>query len=43
VALARLKPLLESDAVLKVGQNAKYDLNVLARFGIMWAPSTTRW
>jgi DNA polymerase-1 len=30
-----LKPLLESDAVLKVGQNAKYDLN-LARFGIMW-------
>jgi len=32
-ALARLKPLLESDAVLKVGQNAKYDLNVLARAG----------
>lgn len=30
-ALARLKPLLESDAVLKVAQNAKYDLNVLAR------------
>jgi DNA polymerase-1 len=38
VALARLKPLLESDAVLKVGQNAKYDLNVLARFGIHVAP-----
>jgi DNA polymerase-1 len=37
-ALARLKPLLESDAVLKVGQNAKYDLNVLARFGITVAP-----
>jgi DNA polymerase I len=37
-ALARLKPLLESDAVLKVGQNAKYDLNVLARHGIMVAP-----
>lgn len=33
-ALARLKPLLESDAVLKVGQNIKYDLNVLARHGI---------
>ena len=32
-ALARLKVLLESDAVLKVGQNAKYDLNVLARAG----------
>jgi len=38
VALARLKPLLESDAMLKVGQNAKYDLNVLARFGITVAP-----
>ncbi|MDG2005437.1 MAG: DNA polymerase I, partial [Novosphingobium sp.] len=32
-ALARLKPLLESDAVLKVGQNIKYDLNVMARAG----------
>ena len=32
-AMARLKPLLESDAVLKVGQNAKYDLPVLARAG----------
>ena len=38
VALARLKPLLESDAVLKVAQNAKYDLNVLARHGIKVAP-----
>ncbi len=37
-ALAMLKPLLESDAVLKVGQNAKYDLNVLARHGIDVAP-----
>ena len=37
-ALARLKPLLESDAVLNIGQNAKYDLNVLARFGIHVAP-----
>lgn len=37
-ALARLKPLLESDAVLKVGQNAKYDLNVLARYGITVGP-----
>jgi DNA polymerase-1 len=32
-ALARLKPLLESDAVLKVGQNIKYDLNILTRAG----------
>ncbi len=37
-ALARLKPLLESDAVLKIGQNAKYDLNVLARHDIAVAP-----
>jgi len=37
-ALQRLKPLLESDAVLKIGQNAKYDLNVLAQHGIAVAP-----
>jgi DNA polymerase-1 len=37
-ALAMLKPLLESDAVLKIGQNAKYDLNILARHGIAVAP-----
>jgi len=37
-ALAKLKPLLESDAVLKVGQNIKYDLNVMARYGIRVAP-----
>ena len=37
-ALARLKPLLESDAVLKIGQNAKYDLNVMARYGIAVGP-----
>ncbi len=37
-AMARLKPLLESPAVLKVAQNAKYDLAVLARHGIKVAP-----
>lgn len=37
-ALAMLKPLLESDAVLKVGQNAKYDINIFARHGIHVAP-----
>ncbi len=37
-ALAALKPLLESDAVLKIGQNIKYDLNVLARHEIHVAP-----
>ncbi len=30
-AYAALRPLLESDAVLKVGQNVKYDINILAR------------
>ena len=37
-ALAALKPLLEDEAVLKVFQNGKYDLNVLARVGINVAP-----
>ncbi len=37
-ALVRLKPLLESDAVLKIGQNIKYDLNVMARHGIAVSP-----
>lgn len=37
-ALARLKPLLESDAVLKIGHNAKYDVNVLAQHDITVAP-----
>ncbi|WP_374406788.1 DNA polymerase I [Pelagerythrobacter sp.] len=37
-ALTLLKPLLESDAVTKIGQNIKYDLNVLARHGIAMGP-----
>jgi DNA polymerase-1 len=37
-ALARLKPLLEDRSVLKVAQNAKYDLAVLSRYGIDVAP-----
>jgi len=36
--LATLKPLLEDDAVLKVLQNAKYDVKVLARYGIDVSP-----
>jgi DNA polymerase-1 len=32
--LARLKPLLEDSARHKVGQHMKYDINVLARYGI---------
>ncbi|WAT17380.1 DNA polymerase I [Aurantiacibacter sp. MUD11] len=37
-ALAAIKPLLESDAVIKIGQNIKYDINVLARCGIAVEP-----
>ncbi|MXO65442.1 DNA polymerase I [Altericroceibacterium endophyticum] len=37
-ALELLKPLLESEAVLKIGQNIKYDINVLARHDIAVAP-----
>ncbi len=36
--LARLKTLLENPAVLKVGQNLKYDYLVLSRHGIEIAP-----
>ncbi|HEY2051602.1 MAG TPA: DNA polymerase I [Caulobacteraceae bacterium] len=37
-AIARLKPLLEDPAVLKVGQNAKYDIAVLSRYGVDVGP-----
>jgi len=37
-ALATLKPMLEDDSVLKVFQNGKYDMNILARVGIDVAP-----
>jgi len=36
--LARLKPLLEDDAVLKVGQNLKYDALVFLQRGIRLGP-----
>ena len=36
--IAKLKPLLEDPAVLKVAQNAKYDMAVLDRHGIKVAP-----
>jgi len=38
VALAKLKPLLEDPAVLKIGHNLKYDMIVLSRCGIDVAP-----
>ncbi len=37
-ALARLKPMLEDPAVLKIGQNIKYDMLVLGRYGIALGP-----
>ncbi len=37
-ALALLKPLLEDPAVLKIGQNMKYDAKIFARLGITVAP-----
>ncbi len=37
-ALKVLKPMLEDAAVLKIGQNIKYDLSVFARHGIRVAP-----
>ncbi len=37
-ALAALKPLLADPAVLKIGQNIKYDMLVLRKYGIDVAP-----
>ncbi|MBD9525394.1 DNA polymerase I [Paracoccus sp. PAR01] len=37
-ALAMLKPVLEDPAVLKIGQNIKYDCKILARLGLNVAP-----
>jgi DNA polymerase-1 len=33
-ALQALKPVLENPAIAKVGQNLKYDMSVLARYGV---------
>ncbi|WP_423606321.1 DNA polymerase I [Sphingomonas sp. MS122] len=38
LVIAKLKPLLEDPAVLKIGHNIKYDLIVLSRCGIEVAP-----
>ncbi|MBD3680078.1 MAG: DNA polymerase I [Rhodobacteraceae bacterium] len=37
-ALAMLKPVLEDDAILKIGQNMKYDAKIFSRYGIEVAP-----
>jgi DNA polymerase-1 len=36
--IATLKPMLEDPSILKVAQNAKYDLAVLSRYGVVVAP-----
>ncbi len=36
--IARLKPLLEANSVLKIAQNGKYDMAVLSRHGIEVGP-----
>jgi DNA polymerase-1 len=36
--IARLKPLLEDPAILKIAQNGKYDMAVLARYGVQVGP-----
>jgi DNA polymerase-1 len=38
IVIERLKPLLEDPTVLKVGQNAKYDMAVLSGYGVAVAP-----
>jgi DNA polymerase-1 len=37
-ALEVLKPVLEDDAVLKIGQNMKYDWKIFARYGVEVGP-----
>ncbi|MGE0409764.1 MAG: DNA polymerase I [Amphiplicatus sp.] len=37
-AIAILKPMLEDPAILKVGQNIKYDALLLSRYGVRIAP-----
>ncbi|GAA5171752.1 DNA polymerase I [Modicisalibacter zincidurans] len=41
IVLAALKPLLEDPAKGKIGQNLKYDISVLARYGIRVAGTLT--
>ncbi|MEM7296378.1 MAG: DNA polymerase I, partial [Pseudomonadota bacterium] len=36
--LSVLKPMLEDESILKIGQNIKYDLKVFARYGITLGP-----
>ena len=40
-ALSLIKPLMESDHLMKIGQNIKYDIGVLANYGIDVVPPYT--
>ncbi|MGH1454435.1 MAG: DNA polymerase I [Paracoccaceae bacterium] len=37
-AIAALKPVLEDESILKIGQNMKYDAKIFARYGVQVAP-----
>jgi len=37
-ALELLRPVLEDDSILKIGQNMKYDMKIFARYGVTVAP-----
>lgn len=37
-ALAMLKPMLEDESILKIGQNMKYDAKIFSRYGIEVGP-----
>ncbi|MHA3913281.1 DNA polymerase I [Halovulum sp. GXIMD14793] len=37
-ALVLLKPMLEDESILKIGQNMKYDMKIFARHGVQVAP-----
>lgn len=37
-ALAMLKPVLEDLAIMKIGQNMKYDFKIMKRYGVTLAP-----
>ncbi|MEC8042787.1 MAG: 5'-3' exonuclease H3TH domain-containing protein, partial [Pseudomonadota bacterium] len=38
-ALAMLKPMLEDESILKIGQNMKYDAKIFSRYGIEVGPT----
>ena len=37
-AISLIRPILEDDSILKIGQNIKYDMKILARYGMRIAP-----